>query len=332
MPEKPEVQITADAISSILVGKKLVSLEYDSGSRYYKKGLKNIEELRSMLPLNLLKIWSKGKKIIFEFEKNVYIVNSLGMEGKWLRENIKHSNLWLTMSDKQILYYNDVRHMGEIEIYLDQQTFITRINKIGPDLLNDKIKFKDWLKVVRNTRIEKMQICAFMLKQNYFSGIGNYIRAEALYRANVRPDATLLEMSDEDHELVMTASIQVIKESYASRGCTLRSYWDVNGDTGKFKVAVYGKKSDPKGNPVVEDVFSDGRTTHWVPNIQIYPPKVTSKKLTEIDFVKLERSIGTGKDKYTLVELQNLARERNLKTSGTKTNLKERLCSLYNDK
>ena len=239
MPEKPEVQHTTDCLHKILKGQVLQKVQYNDQFQRAADGLKNYPELRKLLPLKITRVYSKGKKIIFCLSGHVYLVSSLSMEGKWLLKKHHHSNLWLRLQDGRKIYYDDSRHFGHFDIYLDKPSLQVRLDTIGPDLLLDTVTKQDWLDVVRMARVKHMEIAYFIYKQKYFSGVGNYIRAEALYRAKIRPDAKLHEMSDREHDRVRKACINVIKESYESRGCTLRTYWNVNGEPGGFVPCVY---------------------------------------------------------------------------------------------
>lgn len=373
IPEGPEVKRIADCLAKLLIGKTLVDLRYDQNSRYVKKGIVNHAALLAKLPLKITGVRTKGKKIILCLENDVYLLSFLGLEGRWMLEPADHSNLWMTLAEEiqieapaeipaaaepkatKTVYYDDSRHFGLIEIVLSTADLNTRLKTIGPDLLSDNVTNEIWMDVirkfitkVRSGRMKDRQICDFMLNQRFVSGIGNYIRAEALYRAKIRPDAYLSELSDEEHERVRTASIDVIKESYAAQGCTLRTYWDVEGKAGTFKVVVYSHDKDPLDNPVVTSTFNDERTMHWVPAVQIYPiclqgvpprvkivdPEKTKKQATPrktpptalfFDLEKVKRSTGRGGDQYTLIELKELARQKNQKVTGTKADLVSRL-------
>ena len=63
---------------------------------------------------------------------------------------------------------------------------------------------------------------------------------------------------------------KIIKDSYNQGGASRRDYKKVNGDEGVFQYnfKVYAQKEDPLGNKVIREKTKDGRTTHWVPEIQ----------------------------------------------------------------
>jgi len=146
----------------------VTKLAYNNGSRYQKDSIKNYKEFINVLPATITRVWSKGKKLIISLSNDCHILNSLAMEGKWLLKPAKHSNLWIEFekeSEKEVpLYYDDARHFGSIELILNSTRLIERLSKIGPYLLLDPVDLEQWLSVVRNSRLKKMEICHFLLK------------------------------------------------------------------------------------------------------------------------------------------------------------------------
>ena len=299
MPEGPEVHTIADWLESQVVGYTLHKIKYNETSRYGKLkpicdstgeqlfddtdkpllkevGLEGLLELKDLLPLTITEIAAKGKKIIFLLEgkdTSVFLVSSLMMEGKWQWEQGKHSDLWLVVSspsgEKHNLYFDDSRHFGTIEIVFGEQNLLIRLKEVGPDLLTDEITDREWLSKIRNGRIKNKKIGLFLMEQKYFSGIGNYLRAEILYAAKISPHRILSSLSDQEALCLLSKSCSLIRESYEAQGATLATYRNPHGGKGGFQVLVYGKKTDPDGNPVIAEDIGDKRSTHWVPSIQI---------------------------------------------------------------
>ena len=291
MPEGPEVHTIVDQLKPVLTTKSLISIDWDTQSKY-RDGLDQYEDLSLYLPMKIKDVIAYGKQIFItlyrsyqieekQYEKTFYLNVTLGMEGKFLWNKNNHSNLWLSLSTDDstdmnndfdiidnILYFDDSRHFGNIFI-LDEIQYDIKIRTIGPDLLTSEITDDEWLTKAKNKRIVKKQICDYLMEQKYFSGIGNYLKAEILYAAKIRPNRQMGELTDQELLTLLYWSKNKIKESYQSNGLTIRSYLAPDGSTGSFVRVVYGKDYDPLGNPVIQDKFKDGRTTHWVPNIQV---------------------------------------------------------------
>lgn len=188
----------------------------------------------------------------------------------------KHSNLWLNLSRVNIesntleieaLLYNDVRHMGDVRI-LDEVGFREKWTSIGPDLLAEDVPDSVWLECISRPRLANKQICDFLMDQKYFSGIGNYLKAEILYGCRIKPDRPLSSLTEKEKRLLLSKSSSIIRDAHSNGGLTIRSFYSPTGATGTFRVLVYNQSSDPNGYPVEKSVFKDKRTTHWVPAVQ----------------------------------------------------------------
>ncbi len=297
MPEGPEVRTITDKLSARLRGKILLRMGWDSTSKY-SEGLSGYDNLiLPYLPLTIENVTCKGKQIFFHLIKillideqshiyRVYLNSTLGMEGKWVWKSDTHSNFWLTVGDSvvdalgsdrlpislivryQVVYFDDVRHYGNLTLK-NEQGYQDKLTEIGPDLLTEEVAFPTWLDKARHKRIENKQICDFLMDQKYFSGIGNYLKAEVLYKAKIRPDRILGDLTDDDLKRILMHSMTIIRLSYSYGGLTIKSYWDPDGNKGRYPREVYEKETDLLGNPVIKSKFKDGRTTHWVPTVQI---------------------------------------------------------------
>ena len=96
-----------------------------------------------------------------------------------------------------------------------------------------------------------------------------YLKSEILYRSKIRPDRVLSSISDDEINTLYNVTLQTIKEAYLAGGLTIKSFWSPDGQRGMFPVHVYKKEIDPLGNSIVAEKFKDGRTSYWVPKIQL---------------------------------------------------------------
>ncbi len=108
------------------------------------------------------------------------------------------------------------------------------------------------------------------MDQKIISGVGNYIKSEALYRAGISPHHAVSEISQQKLEDLCVWIKAICKRSYEQGGATLSTYTDMDNNPGNFVFSffVYRKETDPLGNAVIHEVTPDGRMTHWVPEIQ----------------------------------------------------------------
>ena len=287
MPEGPEVKKIAESLNNHLASKVITEI-FKTNNNPRHNAIEGFNQLVSLLPLRIGSISSKGKKIIFQLttlsspNQMIYLVSSLGTKGSWIFNPTKHADIYFKVSklipisgvsnillDDVTLYYDDSIHYGVIKLAFNVESFSKIISNIGHDVLSEGLSKDIWLSVVKNPKLSKKQICWLIMEQKYFSGVGNYIKAESLYRSKIRPDRLVADIKDDELELLRTSILAVINESYQANGLTIKDYKDPEGRLGNFITQVYGRNTDPYGNLVIKTQFGDKRTSHWVPNIQV---------------------------------------------------------------
>ncbi|XP_042330393.1 endonuclease 8-like 1 isoform X2 [Sceloporus undulatus] len=120
-------------------------------------------------------------------QKPMDLVFRFGMSGSFkmvpVAEMPKHAHLRFYTKEKplRVLCYVDVRRFGRWEVDGSWQA------DRGPCVMLEYEKFRE--NVLRNLSDKAFNkpICEALLNQKYFSGIGNYLRAEILYRLKIPP-------------------------------------------------------------------------------------------------------------------------------------------------
>jgi len=264
MPEGPEVKTVVDSLNATLKNAQVIKVEQLPTSRYYNIWIK---DKKPQVPFIIKEVKSKGKHIFFHLN-NGYLHSHLIMTGKWLWTEGKYTRIKFHLNDGRVLYYDDQRRWGHLD-WMNQTQYEAKLKTIGIDLLSEKIGLTQWKKIMRNKRLKKnKQICDLLMSQKYISGIGNYLKAEILYRAKIKPNRTLIDLTEKELEDLYQISLETIKASYESKGLTIATYETPDGQRGCFELMVYNQKVDPLGNEVVKETFQDGRVTHWVPAVQ----------------------------------------------------------------
>jgi formamidopyrimidine-DNA glycosylase len=275
MPEGPEVRITADGLSAHMTGAYIQGIYVNSASRYYNKPISNHDNLQ--YPLYVQSVTTKGKKILINcvdaYQKPVIMVSALAMEGSWKLNSGKHAGIEIHLQDdngnSKTVYFHDTRHFGTFHICFVQEELNFVLKDVGPDLLSEDISYEQYHSVISNSKLSRKEICWFLMEQKFFSGVGNYILAEVLYECGILPTRLLGNLSDQDKYNLWYHSRRILQESYQCGGLTIATYFNMAGDRGIYETKVYGKKYDPNGYPVYTGSFSNKRTSHYVPEIQI---------------------------------------------------------------
>lgn len=267
MPEGPEVRIITDQLSTNLKGRILQEVQV-VGGRFVQKPPENMEHLQ--LPVEITAVKCKGKFIWFTFANGWYLFNTLGMTGSWGAVKEKHSAIRLKLDEGEI-FFSDPRHFGTVKFAYGTNILQDKLNTIGMDLLDAGLTKKD----VSEEFQKKIQgsnatIVELLMNQKVFSGVGNYIKAETLYRSKVSPWRQGKSLSKEECLALVKNATDILVDSYKVGGATIATYKNFEGEVGHYsgKLMVYGKTTDPRGNPVKSEETPDKRTTWWVPKVQ----------------------------------------------------------------
>jgi endonuclease-8 len=285
MPEGPELKITTTFLKKHLLNKN-ITLEIIKG-RYSRHPLKNLNKVK--FPLKVEDINVKGKFIYFTFHNTpITLWVTLGMSGHFIlpgdNDNSspyttdKHNNISINYENKKI-WFQDYRNFGTFMFALTKEELDKKLLKIGLDILELDTKFEDFHSILRDKRNNNL-IGETILEQKYISGVGNYCRSDSLYLAKINPFRKVKDLSDNEmkelfhwirvvlfyhynvkyglkHGIIKKKDLKLLPEEFGG-----------NGKDYNFYFIVYAEKEDPFGNKVHRKKDKNGRTIHWVPEIQ----------------------------------------------------------------
>jgi DNA-formamidopyrimidine glycosylase len=285
MPEGPEVKIMLKSISMLALGKTLNISVINEGF------LKKTKDLDKVPIKKIIHVEAKGKFGYMMLEDDTAIGLSFGMTGniriepsdEYLKQRgetrekyMKHCKIKFVMTDDDgrtnIFYFHCTRNFAWIW-YFTKQELSKKLSTIGPSILSDIIDKDILLTRWKGTNLSRgsKNICNVLMDQQHISGIGNYIKAEMLYRAKVHPSAIISNLSDDVLWHLYLCARTIADEAYQDGGASLYTYTGLHGDVSeyKLKLQVYNRIVDPLGNKVITFTTPDKRTTHWVESIQI---------------------------------------------------------------
>ncbi len=265
-PEGPEVRRTADWLKSNIDGCVVRDVNI-VGGRFVKKPIERLEEIKNT---TVEAVRCRGKVIVIDFANSISAISTLGMSGLWTRTESKHAaiRLWCEKpSTRGMLpvYFVDQRRFGNFRI-VDSRDATSKLDELGWDALAEptaygKVRIRA-LKYMNKTT----PVCEVMLDQDVFAGCGNYLRAEALYRAQVDPWVEWRKLQCGDEARLCEALATVSAASYARGGATLETFYDGDGNRGEHvdHLVVYGRTHTPSGDPISRAKDKKGRTVWWV--------------------------------------------------------------------
>jgi formamidopyrimidine-DNA glycosylase len=271
MPELPEVARTCLSLNQRIKDKNLLEVKIHSG-RYSRHGNPaGMQDFVQCLPLKIEGVKFYGKLLIFEFTDGTnrwWMRNTLGMSGGWRSAHSKHGHVELVYEGGSV-FFTDPRNFGTIAFTSNQKAIESKIRSIGPNHLAQNIS--DELFAERIRKFPESDICAALMNQSLIGGIGNYIKAEVLYRARISPKRKVKDITNEEFSRLNKATEEVVRGSFSNGGATIHSYYGMDWEEGEypFFFQVYGRDECEAGYRVITETTSDGRTTHWVPQLQI---------------------------------------------------------------
>lgn len=267
MPEGPEVRRMSEDLAAAVSEKTLETIEVISG-RYTKKPIEGLTEIISELPTKIIGAGCHGKFMYLLTSSGHNIWITLGMTGRWTKSQGKHSRVRLSLNDGQQVFFEDMRNFGTIKIVYGKHKLLNKLRSLGPDLLSEDVD-EDFF-VTRLRDHDDKPITKALMNQKIFSGIGNYVKAEALWLSEIDPRIKIQEITDEKLKILCLAVKNVLRESYNTGGATFRTHKNFSGKSGDYssRFLCYGRKVDAEGNKVEKIKTEDGRTTHWSPDKQ----------------------------------------------------------------
>jgi len=194
MPEGVEVSLLTKKIQ------KLKNCTISSitilGGRYSRHGEpKGFASIKQHLPLKIISIHNKGKFIYLTLEKQWFIMITLGMSGSIVihPNPQKHDHIQFHTNCGNF-FFQDMRNFGTIEFTNNPITLTNKLNKLGFDPLTDHITPSQFIALLGRFP-ENNKIGELLLQQKFISGIGNYLRADILYCAQIHPFTLIKNIS-----------------------------------------------------------------------------------------------------------------------------------------
>jgi DNA-formamidopyrimidine glycosylase len=275
MPEGPEVKRMADQLQR-WVGCELLSPPL-VGGRYADVYPTGWDEFAATVAVGVkvTGVAAKGKFLYWTFDNDWSMWVTLGMSGTWAQNPDKHEAMKLYFmpgTDDDTISFVDARHFGTVRFVKGKEALDEKLRSMRWDSLEkDHSTTAIWwfLQDARKNLHDK-PISVVLMDQSIFPGIGNYLRAEILYASKVSPWRLLKDVTYEELDIILKNARSIMLTSYQSGGATIATYRDPEGNKGQAqsRFACYGRKHDPLGNPVVKEQTPDGRTIHWVKELQ----------------------------------------------------------------
>lgn len=265
MPELPEVETVRRTLENFVKNKRIRHVDV-----FYEKMISN--DVQSVLiGKTIEKIDRLGKYLIFNLGSHDLIVH-LRMEGRFFlkpydepRDKHEHVIFYL---DDFTMRYHDTRKFGTFDLREKKDTYRT------PPL---SLLAKDPFEIDANLFYERIKrknqaIKTVLLDQKMILGLGNIYADETLFRSKIHPAKKASTLTKKQTKLIIENAKDILRESIALGGTTIRTYTSSLGVTGRFQhsLGVHQKLNEPCPNcqTLIEKQVINGRSSFYCKTCQ----------------------------------------------------------------
>lgn len=274
MPEGPECHIIAYRLGNMLRGHQLVQVDV------LATDIPTASPFNSALaarPATATQVAAKGKLIYATFDNGFTMLSTLGLQGNWSTSGGSHTRLAIRIRDQfhneKRIFYCDALNYGTLKFIRTDPQLRNKLNLLGPDVVTasqapdgyGECTLAWWLDLCKKKG--EWTFPKLLMKQNYLAGLGNYLKAEALYQSRNSPLLLIKDFSLERQQAVLDAVLDVVRRSYGWKAHQAKMPGH-SAPVPQYRHRVYNQGVDPEGNRVELTKTDDGRTTHWVPAMQ----------------------------------------------------------------
>ncbi len=287
MPELPEVETVRRGLNKLLVGHKVLDVNFDNPKSFPNS---KADVNKFLINTSVIAIRRRAKVLIIDLDNDYSLVIHLKMTGQlvYVKENDRFGaghptdSLIGKLPDKSTrvefildsgakLFFNDQRKFGWVRlmptIMVPELDFM---KKVGPEPLENN--FTSEIFFERLQRRKNSNIKAVLLDQTVLAGVGNIYADESLWGAKIHPETLVKNISINQAKELHKELIFVLKLAIEKGGSTDKNYVNAEGKRGSYMdfARVFRRESlpCPRCGTVIEKTRVAGRGTHTCPDCQ----------------------------------------------------------------
>ncbi len=169
MPELPEVQILVNQLRPRLEPARISAVEIHDAK---------IKLRQNLVGRKILRVWRRGKNIIFDLSGGLHLLVHLRMTG-WFQFTKPKRYRVAIRTGKGTAYFEDGRRFGVMQA-LTPAELQGVLSALGPDPIADGCDLSRLRKTTRSVKVA-------LLDQRLVAGVGNIYASESLWRARINP-------------------------------------------------------------------------------------------------------------------------------------------------
>lgn len=291
MPEINEVKRYADFLRTKMMGKLVEEIKILKGRYKTHEPFDLYKDIVKKLPLKVVAVESKGKFIYIMLEDDYYIFNTLGLTGGWCFYDTKYHYVEQYYEDKHdksrlnnlnvefkinggSVYFYDQLSYGTLKGIKGVKELNKKLNSLGPDIMDLTTTFSIFKNQITKKSNLKKPIGNVIVNQKIISGIGNYLRSDALWMSKINPFRDVNTLDNNELLLIYKNVILLTWGDYDRKKAIklklINKTSKLPADYGR-NFFVYKEEKDIHGHNVVVNELYEGsqkRMIYWVPDVQ----------------------------------------------------------------
>ena len=201
-------------------------------------------------------------------------------QNHWFQRALNHLNVEFITDYKNIsFYFYDQLSFGTLKAVSSNdgnETLLLekKLKELGPDLLDESTTFEVFKTNIKKKVNENKPIGNVIVNQKIISGVGNYLRADALWMAKISPFRKVIDINDNELKLLYTSLIGLIWGDYDYKNGVKKGYINSSlklPNDYKLDFFIYRQEKDIYDNIIKKEELYEGsqkRFIYWVSKIQ----------------------------------------------------------------
>ncbi|MFI8415408.1 endonuclease VIII [Serratia sp. NPDC078593] len=262
MPEGPEIRRAADKLVAAVLAQPLTDVWFAFPQlKHYQAEL---------VGERIIAIEPRGKALLTHFSNGLTLYSHNQLYGVWkvaksgeTPDTKRDLRVRLQTAEQAILLYSasDITVAPREEI--EQHPFLKRI---GPDVLDSELTEQQVAQRLLSPAFCRRQLGGMLLDQAFLAGLGNYLRAEILWQAQLAPRHKPHDLTADAVQRLAQALLEIPRLSYQTRG-------RVNDDVhhgALFRFNVFHRSGEPclRCGAMIEKTTLSSRPFYWCPVCQ----------------------------------------------------------------
>ena len=169
-------------------------------------------------------------------------------------------------------YFYDQLSFGTLKATPDKSDLDKKLRELGADLMDPNTTVEVFKTQMRKKVNENKAIGNVIVNQKLIAGVGNYLRADALWMAKLSPFRKVKDVKDDELEVLYWSIISLIWGDYNYKEGMKKKLikYKVPNDY-KMDFFIYKQEKDTNGHKIIKEELYEGsqkRFIYWVKEVQ----------------------------------------------------------------